>query len=209
MKKIALFKHPIKFNLKALKNKKIVIFNVALLVLIVVLGVIGYVRFWNVATVNGVPISRIAYIKSLEKQGGKQVLDSMIDDALVLNEGKAKGVNVDQKTIDDEIATIEAQLKNQGQTLDSALLASGMVKADLEKQIKIQKIESVLSATKTEITQVQIDDFLTTNKAQLPTGKTKAELEDLARQQLTMEASQSAATTWLDNLRSSAKIIYK
>jgi parvulin-like peptidyl-prolyl isomerase len=206
MKKIALFKHPIKFKIK---EKKVFIFHMALLIIVAVLGIVGYVCFWNVATVNGVAISRIAYIKSLEKQGGKQVLDSMIDDTLVINEGKAKGVNIDQKTIDGEIATIETQLKAQGQTLDSALLASGMVKTDLEKQIKIQKIESVLSATKTDITQAQIDDFLTTNKAQLPTGKTKAELEDLAKQQLTMEASQSAATTWLDNLRSSAKIIYK
>ena len=202
MKKIKLLKQPVKV-------KKVIVCHVVLLAVVIILGVVGYIRFWNVAKVNGVGISRLAYIKELEKQGGKQVLDAMIDDTLVLNEGKIKGVNVDQKTIDGEIAKIETQLKAQNMTLDSALASSGMVKADLEKQIKIQKIESVLSAPKTEITQAQIDGFLTTNKAQLPAGKTKAELEALAKDQLTQEASQSAASSWLDSLRQSAKIVYR
>jgi hypothetical protein len=189
--------------------KKIIILHVGFLVVLIAIGVFAYLRFWNVAVVNGTPISRISYIKAMERLGGEQTLRSMIDDVLVLNEGTAKKVVVDQKAIDDEIAKIETQLKAQGETLDSALLASGMVKADLEKQIRLKKIETTLSAPTAEITQAQIDEFLTTNKAMLPTGKTKAELQALAKEQLVIEASQSAATTWLDNLRQSAKIIYR
>jgi len=189
--------------------KKIIKIHLLVLVVVVVLVVAAYLRFWNIATVNGVPISRLSYIKMMEKQVGQEVLSGMIDNTLVLNEGNKNNVKIDQKTIDDEIAKITDQLKTQNQTLDSALSASNMTKADLERQIKIQKIESVLSATKVEITQAQIDDFLKTNKAQLPTGKTKAELQALAKDELTYEASQSAATNWLDSLRQSAKIIYK
>ena len=145
----------------------------------------------------------------MEKQGGEQTLAFMVDEALILNEGKKNNVSVDQKTIDSEIAVIEEQIKAQGQTLDAALVAAGMVRADLEKQVRIKKIESVLSAPKTEITQAQIDEFLKTNKALLPTGKTKDELQTLAKDQLTSEASDSAATAWLEGLRKSAKVVYR
>lgn len=189
--------------------KKIVKIHIAILVVIVALGVVGYLRFWNVATVNGTPISRLSYIRAMEQQGGNQVLSVMIDETLILNEGNKNGVKIDQKTIDEEITKIEDQLKTQNQTLDAALLAYDMTKADLEKQLRIKKIESILSAPKTEITQAQIDEFLKINKSLLPTGKTKVELQTLAKDQLTIEASQSAATSWLDGLRQSAKIVYK
>lgn len=180
-----------------------------MLVVVLAIGIYSYRRYWNVAIVNGVAISRIDYIKTMEKLGGKQTLDTMIDDALVLNEAKVKGVKIEQKSIDDEIATIEDQLKSRNQTLESALAASGMVKADLEKQIRIKQIETALSAPKTEISQAQIDEFLTTNKDNLPTGKTKDELNTLAKEQLMLEASQSASGEWMTNLRQSAKIEYR
>lgn len=198
-------------NIKDLYKKinKVVLIHLLFLLLVVAMGVIGYIRYWNVAVVNGVAINRIDYIKYMDKQAGKQILDSMISDTLVLNEGQKNGINVDQKTIDDKIVKIEEQLKSQNQTLDEALLSSGMTKADLEKQLKMQEIETVLSATKTEITQAQIDEFLNTYKSVLPTEKTKTELQALAVEQLTAEASKSAATIWLNNLRQSAKIIYR
>lgn len=189
--------------------KKIIILNVALLTIVATTAVWGYFRYWNVATVNGAPISRLDYIKAMEKQGGKQTLDAMIDEALILNEGKVKGIKIDQKIIDDEIAKIEAQLKTQNQTLDAALAASGMTRSDLEKQIRLKKTETILSASKAEISQAQIDLFLTSNKSALPTGKTKDELQALAKDQLTLEANRTAAVSWLDNLRQSAKIVYR
>jgi parvulin-like peptidyl-prolyl isomerase len=189
--------------------KKIIVIHASVLAAILAVGIFGYIKYWNVATVNGISISRLDYIKSMEKQGGKQTLAMMIDDTLILNEGNAKGVKIEQKDIDEELAKIETQLKAQNETLESALAANNMTKADLEKQIRLKKIETALSAPKTEITQAQIDQFLLTNKSLLPTGKTKEELQTMAKDQLTIEASQSAASTWMDNLRQSAKIIYK
>lgn len=196
-------------KVKKNKSKKVIIVHGSVLAVLIILGIVGYIRFWNVATVNGKGISRISYIKTLEQQGGKQILSAMIDETLILNEGIKNNINVDQKTIDEEIAKIEEQLKAQNQTLDAALLSSGMTRADLDKQIKIKKIEAALSTVKVEVTQAQIDEFLKTNKALLPTGKTKAELEALAKEQITLEANQTAATTWLTNLKQAAKIIYK
>ncbi len=160
--------------------KKILTIHLAFLAVILISLGLVYNRYWNVATVNGVAISRLDYIKAMEKLGGQQTLESMIDETLILNEGKSKNVSVDQ-----------------------------MAKTDLERQIRIKKIEEKLSTPTTEITQAQIDEFLKTNKAMLPTGKTKEELQTLAKDQLMSEASQSAATTWMDGLRSGAKIVYK
>ena len=187
--------------------KKILIIHVSILVVIVAILTGVYLRFWNVATVNGTGISRIEYIKNMEKQGGEQTLAFMVDEALILNEGKKNNVSVDQKTIDSEIAIIEEQIKAQGQSLDAALVAAGMVRADLEKQVRIKKIESILSAPKTEITQAQIDNFIKTYKDQLPAKATKTELETIAKDELTAQAKNTAATEWLNGLTKNAKIV--
>ena len=189
--------------------KKIIAIHTGLLV--IVLAVLGYsyLRYWNIATVNGVGVSRLDYIKTLENLGGKQTLSTMIDDTLVLREAALKGMKLDQKAVDLQIAKIEEQLKAQNETLDAALAANNMTRADLIKQITIKQFETALSASNVTISQAQIDDFLNANKANLPAGKSKEELQTLAKSQLELEANQSAASTWLANLRKNAKIIYK
>jgi foldase protein PrsA len=199
-------KHDLRYN--AWHMKKIVVIHGGLLVVVVVALVFGYIRFWNVATVNGVAISRLDYIKALIKQDNKQTLEMMIQEAMIVNEAMKKGVVVDQKVVDEEIAKIEAKLKGDSQDLDTALKASGMTKTDLEKQIKIKKMVMLLSATKTEIGQKEIDEFLKTNKDSLPTGKTKVELETIAKEELIAQADQASASAWLQDLSQKAKIEY-
>lgn len=179
-----------------------------LLTLVVVGGLWGYTRYWNIAVVNGKGIPRLDYIQNMERQGGKQTLDMMVEEALILSEGINKDVKIEQGVIDGEIAKIEAQVKASGQTLEEALTAAGMGRSDLEKQIRMKKIVEALSAPKTEINQAEIDAFLKTNKDQLPTGKTKEELQTLAKNELTSQANQASASAWLENLKQSAKIIY-
>ena len=188
---------------------KILMIHLVLLAVLIGVGAYGYAKYWNVASANGVNISRIEFYKALEAQGGKQVLDQMVQEALIKSEAAKKGVTVDQKTVDAEIATISTKLKAQGMTLDDALKAQGMTKADLESQVKLQKMVTVLAAPKIEITQAQIDKFLTDNKAQLPKTDTKEQLQQLAKDQLTSQANSQAITTWLATLKSTAKIIYR
>lgn len=182
---------------------------VVILLLVLVAVAYGYYRYGSIATVNGKPISRIDYIKTLEKQGGKQVVDQMIQETLILDEAKKKGVTIDQNIINEEIGKIETQLKDQGQTLDEALLKEGMTRADLEKQIRLQKLVQQLADSKKEITQAEIDSFLTQNKDQLPKGATKQELDDLAKKQIESQAANQNVTSWLENLKKEATIVYK
>jgi len=188
--------------------RKVNFFPIIAVLIALVLGY-AYYRFGIVATVNGVPISKISYLNALEKQDKKQTIKQMANEALVLQEAAKKGVTIDQATIDTEIATVEAQIKSQGQTLDAALLAEGMTKADLEKQIRIQKIVEKLSNPSIDITQAQIDDYLKTNKASLPTTYTKDQLQSLAKEQLTSEAKNTAINTWFTELQKNSKIIIR
>lgn len=198
-----------KINLDFLKSLKKVNLPVVLGGLVVAAGLFGYYKYGVVAVVNGRQISRIEYIKIMESQVGKQTLDRMITETLIMNEASKKGVKIDKAIIDTEIAKIEEQLKTQGQTLDSALAAEGMARTDLEKQIRLQKLAEELSAPKTEITEVEINDFLDKNKDQLPKGSSKEELQTLAKTQLASQAQNEAISTWLADLKKNAKIIYR
>lgn len=181
-------------------------FHVGLLIVLLAGAGYGYFKYWNVVTVNGTGISRLEYIKTMERVGGKQTLDQMIQEKLILAEGTKNKITMDRAAIDAEIKKVEERLKTQGQTLDTALVQSGMTKADLEKQILMQKIQTSLAKVSTEVTKVQIDEFIKTYKAQLPPKATQAELETIAKDELTAQASKTAVSTWTADLVKNAKV---
>lgn len=216
-KKVSTKKAAVKEMPKEKVEKEIVIkkmskkTKVCLIVLLILLALGGcFYKFGIVATVNGKPITRFAYVQELQKNDKQAVLNQMIQDSLIQSEAKKKNVKVEQKEIDDYLANVTAQLKAQGMTLDDALKSDGVTKDEVIKYFTIQKLEEKLaSPSSVEITQDQIDKFLADNKAYLPTGKSQDELNALAKQQLQTQAANTAVTTWLDNLKKSAKIIYR
>lgn len=190
------------------KSRRINFYPVLALIGIIAL-VYTYYRFGIVATVNGVPISRTAYLRNLEKLDKKQTIKQMVNEALVFQEAAKKGISIDKSVIDTEIATIEAQVKVQGETLEAALAAEGMTKADLEDQIRIQKFVEKLANPNTDITQTQIDDFVKSNKASFPSTYTKEQLEAAAKEQLISQAKNTAINTWFTELEKSAQIVIR
>jgi len=107
-----------------------------------------------VATVNGQPISRLTLIREMEKSSGKQVLEGLIGKTLILQEAKKQNIFVGKEDIDQEMAKIEENFKNQGQDLNQLLAFQGMTRADLEEQIQLQKTAEKLAGS-TESAQVQ------------------------------------------------------
>lgn len=168
-----------------------------------------YYRFGIVATVNGRPISRFAYLQNLEKIDQKQILKQMANEALIYQEASKQGVVIEKSLIDTEIASIEAKIVEQGQSLEAALSAEGMTKTDLEDQIRIQKIAEKLANPSIEITQAQIDEYLTSNKSFLPSTYTKQQLEELAKSQLITEIKNIAINNWFSEIQKNAKIILR
>src|SRR5579872_4498934 len=67
-----------------------------LIIVVIILAILGYIfRSWFfVATVNGQLITRMELDRQLEQQDGKQVLDSLVTQKLVMQEADAKHITI-------------------------------------------------------------------------------------------------------------------
>jgi foldase protein PrsA len=184
---------------------------IAKIAVIVLLGLLAgaYYQFGNVAYVNGRAISRLEYIKTMEKQSGEAVLDQMVTESLIMAEAEKQNVVIEQSVIDEEVKAIEEQLSAQGQTLEAVLEMEKMTRADLDKQITLQKLVDKLSGGEVEVSDEQVAAFLEENKELLPEDATKDELDELAREQIASQGRSEAINTWLEKIKTEATIIYK
>lgn len=95
-------------------------------------------KTWPVAAVvNYQPITRYQIEKSLFEQGGEQVADSMITEALVKQELAKLGVAPSETEIDAKVEDIKKGLQ-EGQELDKLLADSGMTMKQLRERIGMQ-----------------------------------------------------------------------
>lgn len=159
------------------------------------------------ALVNGSPISRLSVVQLLEKQAGQKALDSLVTKTLILQEAQKQHINITQQDINSEITKIEDNLKSQGQNLNDALKSQGLTRADLEDQIKLQKIVTKLAGNIT-VSDKEIDDYIAKNKDSLNQATDQAKLRDDVKAQLIAQKTQSKIQSIVQNLQQKAKIIY-
>ena len=194
-------------SLKFKKPKPIVI-AIGVAVVLIMVALFFAKGLFVVATVNGSPISRLSVIRELEKQGGKQALEAIIDKKLIETELNKQKISVTPAEIDEEIKKIEAQVASQGGTLEMALTQQGMTEEKLREQITIQKKLEKLLADKVAITEAEIDTYIKDSKATPPKD---AKMEDFRKQisdQLKQQKFQQEAQKWVSDLTASAKIKY-
>ena len=191
---------------KFLRSKSFYIPAIVLVVLLVLAGLAyRYKSVFVAATVNGHPISRLSVIKEMEKQGGASTLDMLVNKKLIADEVKAKGVTVSQDEVNQEIKKYEDQFSTNGYTLDDALSAQNMTRADLEGQILIQKQIEKLLGDKVNVTDDEVQQYITDNKITLPEGQedaTKAQIKDELKQQKLSDG----ASQLLSDLRAKATV---
>jgi parvulin-like peptidyl-prolyl isomerase len=160
------------------------------------------------ALVNGEPITRFQVISELEKQGGKQALSSLVNQALILQEARKKNIQVSQKEVDAATKQIEDSLKGQGQDLDTALAAQGMTRKDLETQLKLRTLVEKLLADKIKVTDKEIADYIEKNKDTLPANATEAENKKSVEEQLKQQKLSTESSAWVEGLNKNAKVNY-
>ena len=190
------------------KNPKQLVIVIGIIIVLVLVALFFAKGLFVVATVNGSPISRLSVIKELEKQGGKQVLESIISNNLIEAELSKQKVSVTPGEIDEEIKKIEAQVTSQGGTLEAALSQQGLTKEKLLEQITIQKKLEKLLADKVAVTDEEIDANIKDTKATPPKD---VKIEDFRKQiseQLKQQKFQKEAQKWVSELTTSAKIKY-
>lgn len=187
------------------KNRKTIFFTV-----IIIAGLLAVIYIFKglfiASIVNGEPISRISIVKELEKQGGKSVLDSLVTKKILAQEVKKRNITITQADIDKEIKKISESLKIQGTTIDQVLTARGMTKTDLNDQIKLQLSIAEMVGKDVEVSDKEIDDFITANKAQFSEETPKDQIRKQVTEQLKQQKLQQKTQEFIKNLREKAKI---
>lgn len=182
---------------------------IILIVVIILLGALLYYfrGLFVAAVVNGQPISRLAVIQQAEKQSGKQTLDTLVRDALIEQKAKQENVTVSDKEVNDEITTLQNNLKKQGQTLDQVLSAQGMTQDDLRRLIRLDKLVQKMVGKNVKVSDKEVNDYIDKNKDSLPSTD-EATLKKQVRAQLTQQKTNEAVQSWLANLQQQARIVY-
>ena len=194
-------------NVKFKKPKPLHI-AIGVAVILIIVALFFAKGLFVAATVNGSPTSRLSVIAELEKQGGKQALEAIIDKKLIETELNKKGVSASKEEVDAEIEKIKTQVASQGGTLEAALAQQGLTEEKLREQITIQKKLEKLLADKVAVSEAEIDAYIKDSKATLPKD---VKMEDFRKQisdQLKQQKFQQEAQKWVSDLTTNAKIKY-
>jgi len=178
--------------------------------IIAILVVLGFFLkgLFVAALVNGQPITRLALIRELEKQGGKQTLSSLVNQTLILQTAKKKNIEVNQEEIDTSAKQIEDSLKEQGQDLNIALEMQGLTKQDFLMQLKLRSLVEKLLADKIEVTDKEVAEYIEKNQETLPENLKEDEIKKGVREQLKQQKLATKSQEWLVSLQKNAKINY-
>jgi foldase protein PrsA len=186
-------------------NKKVVF----AILLALILGLSAYFmrNLVVAATINGRPIFRYQVLQRLEEQSGKQMMEALINEALLMQEADKKNITVTQDDINAELKKIEETLSKQGIKLETALTSQNMTKAGLERNVKLQLLAKKLVEKDIKITQKQIDDYIKENKESFPATMKPAEVKEQVKQFLTEQETGKKIQEILTAVRKDAKIM--
>ncbi len=191
-------------RLRKLKNKKVA---GGIVVLAIIVALFYFKGLLVAASVNGKLISRWSVIHQLEKQSGKSVLNSLIEEKLIELEAKNKKIVISDDEINQEIKKIDTMITQQGGTLQAALAQKGLTEKNLRDQIRTQKEVEKLLADKIQVTDADISKYISDNKIPVPKGK-EVDIRAQVANQLHSQKLNQEAVAWLNTLRTQASIIY-
>ena len=189
--------------------RQLALIGASLLAFILIIVAFLFTRGYIVAaTVNGTPISRLAIVTELEKQGGKQALEAAIQQQLLQNALQEKDIIIEDRIVDEEIKLIEENVKSQGGTLEAALEQQNMTLDMLREQIKSQKGIELAIADKLAVTDEEVASYAKTAGIEKPAEMSEVEFSEAIKEQLKQQKFQTEAAIWVQSLTDSANITY-
>ncbi len=205
-KKIGLpSKFKFKVKLGAKKKKVLIVF---LIVLALGLLFFNFKHLFLVATVNNKPITRLALNRELERQGGKQILESLITKSLILQEAKEQKIEVAQEEIEAKISEFEAQLGAQGSTLEAFLETQGQTRESLGEQIEIQLVIERMFAEEIDVSEEKLLNYFEENKTFFAEDTTFEEVKGNLEENLKQEQIGELFQAWLEEAKQNSEIRY-
>ncbi len=183
------------------------------IIILLLLASFGYLLFLNrglfiAAMVNNQPITRLSIVSELEKRTGKQALDSIITETLIMQEAQKSNVVVATEEVDAEVKKVEDSVKAQGQDIDQLLSAQGMKREDLVKQIRIQKMVEKILADKINPSDDDVKKYVTDNASMFAKDLSADQKVTQAKDQLKQQKLSSEFQAWIAEVKASSKINY-
>ena len=126
---------------------------------------------------------------------------------LIAQEARKMGVSVLPKDVEDEISKLDAELKTQGQDLETVLAYQGMTREDLVKRMTMQKLIEGMLIDKVQVSDEEVAQYLKDN-SNLPEGVSQEEASMKAREALTQQKLQEQFFTWLTEVKKTANVRY-
>ena len=188
------------------KKKKILF--ILLGVFIIILVLILNINLLVAALVNNRPIFRTQLIKELEKQGGQQVLDSLITETLIKQEAAKNKIVITEADIEAELKKIDDTLKKQGTTLDDALTLQGQKKDDLKRNLSVKLIIEKLLNDKISISDEEVRKEYDANKSSYPKDSKFDDLKEEIRENLKSQKLSQEYQKWITDIKAKAKLLY-
>ncbi|MFS0725619.1 peptidylprolyl isomerase [Paenibacillus sp. 1P07SE] len=149
--------------------------GVSLVLLIALIGVTiwgamrgGDIGGADVATVNGVGISKETLYDSLVEQGGEQTLDALIEKELIRQEFDKSGATPTDQDLNDELESIRSSYPGEGE-FEMALLSQGLTEESLKERLFFQVGMRKYFEPQTNVTEEQVQEFYEQVKDQLGT----------------------------------------
>ncbi|SEP02198.1 peptidylprolyl isomerase [Paenibacillus sp. OV219] len=144
-----------------------------------------------VGSVNGETITKNELYNAMAALGGVQTLDNLIQDKLVGQEAKKKGIVVSDKDVEAEIAQIKKQFPSEKE-FESALQQASMTLEDLKKQTSKQLRIRKLIEPLVKVTDADVKQYFDENRAMFDQPEqvkashilvaTKAEADEIMKQ---------------------------
>jgi hypothetical protein len=132
---------------------------------------------YSVAIVNGKRIPRKEYIQSLETSYGAQLAEMMVQEELAKQLGQEKGIEVEEKEIDESYEKIQEQLGGE-EALLTALEQNGMTKEELREQLSTELVLKKIIEPTLEYTDEDLNDFFEQYKEYLYEETEDVKFED-------------------------------
>lgn len=168
----------------------------------------GYRSLFVAATIDGQPVSRLAVIQRLEKEGGERVLNTIITERLIATAAAQANITITDADIDAALETIKAQVATQGVPFENILAEQGLTLEDVRQQLMTRKQLEKLLGDATVVTDADIDEYLKQAKLSTPKNMSEADFRSKISEQLASQKFGSAADRWITEARQKADIRY-
>lgn len=121
-----------------------------------------------VAKVNGVAITKSELTDFLLQQGGKDALDTLIQQSIIKQESQKQNIQVSQEDIDKELSTLKESFGTED-AFNEALETNRVTLDNLKENILVNLEVKRLLEAESPITDEEIQQYFDTNKESLAT----------------------------------------